>query len=206
MMQGLRLYYMVHANNLPSVIEHGILALNSLKKAPLLIAASKSIAHQEVNFRRDFKTVPNGRPLHDYVPLYFAYKTPMQYHNHYKAKIPQSLVVFLEMDYSDLVKIPGCFIADGNAANNETKIASASDQVLMSLDWKIINCDTCWSAEWKRKKMAELLVPEKISPNLIRRIVLQNADVARAFELVVKEIKTSFEYKAEVEVFKKYYY
>ncbi len=67
-------HYITHIDNLKSICEKGILSYNRANKL-----AHISIAMQEVQNRRDNKQVPGGRPLHEYVNLYFCARNPMLY-------------------------------------------------------------------------------------------------------------------------------
>src|SRR5260370_36479172 len=59
------LLYLVHPDNLDSVMCHGILPYNEVRHLGL---AHRSIASGEVQQRRDFYI--NGVSCHDFVPLY----------------------------------------------------------------------------------------------------------------------------------------
>ena len=50
-------------------------------------------------------------------------------------------------------------------------------EALDSLDWRIIDTRDCYSREYKHKKAAEVLVPNRVSPRLIRRVAVFNAEV-----------------------------
>jgi ssDNA thymidine ADP-ribosyltransferase, DarT len=59
-------------DNLPSVLEHGILSHAEAKKITHL-----SVALQAVQDKRDAKRVPGGLPLHEYANVYFHARNPM---------------------------------------------------------------------------------------------------------------------------------
>src|SRR5205823_1165758 len=52
--------------NVPSILEHGILSHRLADRVE-----HESVAMPEIQMRRRTKQVPGGRPLHDYVNLYF---------------------------------------------------------------------------------------------------------------------------------------
>jgi hypothetical protein len=60
--------------NIPSVLEHGILSHERMASLP-----HRSVAMQGVQERRDLKQVPGGLKLHQYANLYFHARNPMLY-------------------------------------------------------------------------------------------------------------------------------
>lgn len=58
-------YHMTHVNNLNAILnEKAILAKNFLDEGSFI-----DISNLDVQLRRQGKILPNGRNLHDYVPL-----------------------------------------------------------------------------------------------------------------------------------------
>ncbi|MBZ8182847.1 DUF4433 domain-containing protein [Oscillatoria salina IIICB1] len=73
------IYHITHVNNLSSILNSsGLIAFNQLKQQR---ANYTDIAHQTIQDRRARKQVPCGAGgvLHDYVPFYFAPRSPMLY-------------------------------------------------------------------------------------------------------------------------------
>ncbi len=68
------LNYITPIENLPSIFKRGILSHKLAKKIP-----HRSVAMEEIQDRRKIKVVPRGRPLHEYVNLYFDARNPMLY-------------------------------------------------------------------------------------------------------------------------------
>ena len=68
------LHYITPIENLPSILEKGILSHKLASKIPHL-----SVALDVIQERRKNKIIPRGRPLHDYVNLYFDARNPMLY-------------------------------------------------------------------------------------------------------------------------------
>ena len=67
-------YNITSIENVPSIIESGILCFNLAGKIP-----HNSIAIPTVQDRREQVTIPNGLKLHSYANLYFDYNNPMLY-------------------------------------------------------------------------------------------------------------------------------
>lgn len=146
--------HMTHVSNLPSIFSsNGLQSINQLKihQSPF-----NDISNRSVQTRRANVTVtPTGKPLHDYVPLYFGRKTPMA---SALRELNDSLI-FLAFSFDVLQSRP-CVITDGNAADANTtfrKFNSIDD--FQILDPKSINTHLyAHSEEIKRRKQAELLV------------------------------------------------
>lgn len=178
------LYYMAPRANVRSIATHGILALNVVRKCPEIASGSSSIADPFVNARRD-RTILGGRSLHDYVPLYWATHTPMQYVRTVSpGGFPQEELVFFVMDADEVLGIPGVVTSDGNAASDDTAFYPG-DGALPFIDWAIVATPNCYWKTYKRKKCAEVLVLERIPREYFRAVCCCNA---RALGVVRRDI------------------
>lgn len=76
------IYHITHINNLPSIIQHNGLFCDTLTSNHCLTPLG--IAHQHIKQRRAGREVPvaAGGTLADYVPFYFAPRSPMLYAIH----------------------------------------------------------------------------------------------------------------------------
>jgi ssDNA thymidine ADP-ribosyltransferase, DarT len=113
------IYHMVHFDNLWNIFQRR--ALLSKEKVLQEQIPYHSIAHEEVQTLRDriFIRVPlvqRFRPLHSYVPFYFATRTPML-HVQYKKGTQDEIIIF-EASRS-LLKDRGVMFTDGNASNQQ---------------------------------------------------------------------------------------
>lgn len=73
------IFHITAIDNLPSILEHGCLYATNTRPC-----THASIANEEIQQRRSSKVVslsPHG-VLHDYVPFYFAPRSPMLFVNH----------------------------------------------------------------------------------------------------------------------------
>jgi hypothetical protein len=180
------LHYLAPIKNVPSIITFGILSYNKIqsykKSYPDFNNLTTSIADPFVNSRRHYRILSSGRSLHDYVPLYFATHTPMQYVISIRdKKLSQHELVFIEVDTKKVLNLPGIFTTDGNAASSETQFF-AGNSGLEYIDWKIVNTRECSSPEYKRKKCAEVLIPECVEPELFVRICVYSEDMKNILE------------------------
>ena len=178
------LYYMLPLENVLSVMKSGILSHNRAKLLP-----HRSFADASVQWRRDHLIIPGAnKHIHDYVPLYFTTHTPMQYVLTQGANsvIDQEELVFIEVDAVKAFSTPGAVFTDGNVASGETYIHTDLEG-LSELDWHVIReVPNCYSREYKRKKAAEVLVPDHVPSDHFLRAVVFNAKVQKRLSRVVR--------------------
>ena len=171
------LYYLLPVENMESVCRNGLLSHNSAHRSGLV---RRDIADPRVNSLRANKSAL-GRPLHDYVPLYFTPKNPMLY----RRRAIQEDIAILCLD-KDLLFQDGVIFSDGNAASNRTRFFD-DIQYLSMLDWSCIRA-VRWNGfpDGRRKRCAEVLVPDHVPFGDIQRIIVQSqqtlSEVNRAVE------------------------
>lgn len=113
------IYHMVHLNNLRSIFRRR--AILSKEKVLQENITYQSIAYEEVQTLRDRIFIRDlseqrHRPLHSYVPFYFATRTPMLYVQ-YKKEVQDEIIIF-EVSLS-LLKGQRVLFTDGNASNQQ---------------------------------------------------------------------------------------
>jgi hypothetical protein len=161
--KGLKcLLYLVHPDNLESIVRHGILPYNQIRSLGL---THTSIASGEVQQRRI--------SFHDFVPLYLARRNPMLWAI---GDQPRAYIrVRLEVaDQEDVI------FADGNAASNATEFA-AGDSGVRGLPWDVIMASR-WTGsrfpDGKRQRCSEVLVKHPITSDHFLDI---RVDMSRPF-------------------------
>ncbi len=156
--------HMTHTENLRSIFHaRGLLAYNKVNNLP-----HTDLSNEDVQRGRSEKIVPpTGRPLHDYVPLYFGLKTPMVACNQAKNED----LIFLRFSL-DILAHEGVVFTDGNARSNSTKFYLFNGiESLSVLDAKVIqSVKYSTDPEMKRKKQAEILVPDFLSIDQVHDI------------------------------------
>ena len=164
------LYYITHIDNLPSILDEGILSHTRIEE---LNVPSTPIYNKDIVSRRKDKSTPDGKSLWDYANLYFQPRNPMMYcvvHEKEKENLVVVGVLSKVLQEQDVV------ITDGNAANDPTRFYSQSEGLTMLQEqWAIIQND--WWNEGdgsKRKIMAECLVPIQVKPDHIRSLFVAN--------------------------------
>jgi hypothetical protein len=173
MFENRPLYYMAPMLNAPWIVLYGILSYNRVMQPHAIRLDSRSIADPFVNSRRHSRYV-EGLSLHDYVPLYWATHTPMQYVVTLKTgRLREDDLVFFVFDSETVLSLPGVLTTDGNAASDETSFWKANG-ALPSIEWGIIETPNCFSKEYKRKKCAEVLVPHELPPVIINKVCVKS--------------------------------
>ncbi len=163
------IYHFTHIANIPSILQHGLLAKNKLS------STHTSIASESIQTRRDSLSIPvHGKTLHDYVPLYFCSICPMFLSVVIKKIFDQRSLVYIEFPIS-IIENPGVLFTD-IAANSTIEPQFYDDcQKLTELDWDAIDYKRwSWTDEVKRKKMAEALIPESVHLSSAARLVVWN--------------------------------
>ncbi|MDX9799249.1 MAG: DUF4433 domain-containing protein [Bacteroidales bacterium] len=180
------LYYMTHIDNISSIYELGILCYNKVSDIKHI-----NISNMKVQRRRDH--IPGTkRYIHDYVPLYFAHHTPMQYvistpssQRNRPQTICEDDLIFILVDAEKTFNTKGIFFTDGNAACDETSFYNSLLN-LSVLNWDVIYSDhrraKWWEEDYRREKSSEVLVPHRIPKKHIVKIVTRTIDAANKIE------------------------
>ncbi len=113
------IYHMVHFDTLKSIVQRR--AILSKEKVSQEQASYRSIAYDSVQSLRDRvftwdSSNQRFRPLHSYVPFYFATLTPMLYVQFKQGMQPRMAI--LEVNRSILTE-KGVIFTDGNASNQQ---------------------------------------------------------------------------------------
>jgi hypothetical protein len=157
------LHFIAPMKNVPSILQHGILSHN---RAAKILHFDISMA--EIQDRRVKKRVPGGLPLHDYANLYFNARNKMMA----KKRMEHDQICVLRVDPS-VLNIPGAVIADQNASSQYTLflpspagLQKIHSEEVFARSWKFPDDQI---REWRLGSIvcAELLVPNRINPNLI---------------------------------------
>ena len=165
-------YNIVSLDNVPSILQYGLLCYNEAQKL-----AHESIALNDVQMRRDNKSVPHGLRLHDYANAYFDPRNPMMYR---RLNLINEICV-LAID-ARILDCDGVVVSDGNAASGVTRFYSPSEGI-ETLCYEQIYAkwwtdpDPYIQENKKRIKCAEVLVPYCIPSEYILGAIVANAEV-----------------------------
>jgi len=153
-------------------MEHGILS-NRLSR-PLRPA---SVADSNVQDIRAGKRVPGGRPLHEYANLYFCARNPMLF-----KRLDQRRELCVLSVASEVIDLPGVVVTDGNAASKYIRFGAGTDGLV------IVDKDLTFAEYWTHEdpiekfqrttaKCAEILIPDRVSPDCIQHAYVCNSEV-----------------------------
>jgi hypothetical protein len=169
----IELHCIMPLDNIPSVLEHGILSYERAAKLK-----HHSVAMQPVQDRRDQKQVPGGLKLHQYANLYFHARNPMLFKR--KDESPSLCVLRVS---TDILKMPGTVISDQNAASDYVRFLHPSQ-------WKLLAFDDIYAMDWrhpndpiaywrhKARKCAEVLVAHRVDPQFLAGAHVVNDEAA----------------------------
>ena len=154
------LYYICHVENLGSILEKGIFSRQDIQ--------SQNIAHKDIHdpgvlSQRD-KILPGDKNLQEYVNLYFQPRNAMLYR--LVCNLGRKPLAVLQVD-SSVLDVEGSYFSDRNAAAYHAQFYSKLSD-LKKIDEKVFKKEY-WtdSDDTKQRMMAEVLVPEPISPDRI---------------------------------------
>ncbi len=160
------LFHFTHVDNLASVASTGLRSDND-------VATSRTsfveVAHRHIKDRRQEQAVPlaPGGVVADYVPFYFAARSPMLYAIH-KGGVStyangQSEIVYLVTSVDTIVQAPLPFVfTDRNASLTFAHFGNDVTDIDRFVDWELMDSrwfsDTPQKPDRKERRMAEFLV------------------------------------------------
>ena len=163
------LYYICHVDNLGSILKKGIFSRHDIE--------TQNITHLDIHdpsvlSNRD-KTLPDGKNLQQFVNLYFQPRNAMLYR--LVCNLGRKPLVILQID-SSVLEVEGSYFSDRNAAAYHAQFFSKLSD-LKKIDGKVFDKEY-WtdSDDTKQRMMAEVLVPEPISPDRILSIYRSKND------------------------------
>jgi hypothetical protein len=182
-MENIRIYHITHHSNLPRILDAGgLLCDKEAGEGPLV-----SIAYDNLKQRREHTTVPCAPygVLADYVPFYFAPRSPMLYaiHKGYVARYTGSqdeIVYLVSSVQAVLQRELGFVFTDGHPIiritrffNNTADLNQVDWQVMRSKAWHNTDADP----DRKRRRQAEFLVHRFFPWDLVEMIVVRGIDM-----------------------------
>ncbi|MBW1802208.1 MAG: DUF4433 domain-containing protein [Deltaproteobacteria bacterium] len=179
------IYHITHKDNLEGIIARGgLVAQSEMAKDPISYC---NIAHITIQDRRAYTPVPcgPGGNLHDYVPFYFAPRSPMLYAIHRgnveNCTAGQTDIIYL-VSSAESVAASGLefTFTDGHG------IMTLSDfyddfEDLDAIDWDVMKAkywrDTDDDPDRKRRRQAEFLVYKEFPWDMVEMIAVMNSDI-----------------------------
>jgi O-acetyl-ADP-ribose deacetylase (regulator of RNase III) len=191
------LYYIVHIENLASILKIGIL---SHRQIAIQNIEHVTIYDSDVIDRRSNRAVIEDKTLWDFANLYLQPRNAMLYSITHKIGVNDIAIVSIN---KEILKARGAFITTGNAAGNESAIIPVSEaKSFLSQIRKEIDKDW-WNRDdgSKRKMMAECLVPDLIPSSYIQGIYVATNKAKTKAESKIAEVEGNLQVVVEPERF-----
>ena len=163
------LYYITHIDNLPSILERGILCHRKIEEEKI---AFTPIYDAEIVAARKERKVIEKRNLWYFANLYFQPRNAMLYRVVFFSGINLEDIIIIGLKHSILDR-KDVFVTTGNAASPYTEIFSLEKAKRYIKAIREKTDKEWWASEdgSKRELMAECLVPEGVDPDYINEIV-----------------------------------
>jgi ssDNA thymidine ADP-ribosyltransferase, DarT len=205
------IYHITHIDNLPSILKsNGLIANSRLRQKQRNYL---DIAHENIQDRRAITPVPCGAGgyLHDYVPFYFAPRSPMlcAIHNRnvdgYSGG--QKPIIHLVSQIETIVDSQIAFaFTDGHAIMAYADFYDDLNALEDVIDWELMESrywfNTSDDPNRKCRRQAEFLLHEFCPWNLIKEIGVINLTM----QTQVREILQKFNIQTPIKVYSNWYY
>ena len=186
------LYHITHVNNLRSILQNdGLLAQVIVQKNQ---QSYKDVANAEIPSRRSHTRIPIGPcgSLHDYVPFYFASRSPMLYSVCNQGGIPQDEMIYFMTDTDTIQRLALPFVfTDAHAIMRFTNFYDDLAN-LDKVDWEVMNAfvwrDDNDHPNRKSKRQAEFLIHEKVPIAACIGLAVKNERVKVQVQEILKDV------------------
>lgn len=189
------LYHITHMNNIDSILKNdGLLAYALMHQQQLTY---QDVANVDVQDKRQQKNVPisPGGNLHDYVPFYFAPRSPMLYAI-LNGGTEQKEIVYFMTNTQTIQENPFDFIfTDSHAIMRLTNYYSNLND-LDKIDWDVMN-----SKYWhdhpdypnrKMKRQAEFLIYQKVTLSACIGFAVYNKEAEQKLRSILNTCQQDF--------------
>lgn len=168
------LFHFTHHNNLRSIAASGLLCERRVTRE---VKDHTVVGDRGIRCRRRDQRVPlgPGGTVADYVPFYFAPRSPMLHRVH-TGKVPgymggQEPIVYLVTDQASVTQVGSSYVvSDRNAAVKGALFFQDLQSAYGSIDWALMGRDGPFTGRRLEKRMAELLVHMSLPFSAIRRV------------------------------------
>lgn len=191
-----QILHFTHISHLASIALTGLLS-DTEARAKGLVAVE--VGNQSVKNQRRAKSVPcgPGGVVADYVPFYFAPRSPMMFAIH-RGRVPEYTdgcdpLVYLVTTVENLSErsVPMVF-TDGNAAAKITVFRNQISDLEHLVDWPLMKeqywSDTLEDGDRRRRRMAECLAIGPVPWTAFQRVVVRTKDRAREVREILDTI------------------
>jgi len=186
-LKGRFVYHFTSVNNLESIIADGLLCTNAKIENGV---THDDIANNEIQKRRSTMEVTCGPKgvVHDYVPFYFAKRTPMLLNIVKSKNIDQIDIIYLAIPIEKIMDSDVVF-SDASANTKIPPIFYDEPKDLECLNWGVIN-KMAWvyhDDDERHQKMAEMLVHQQVDITDVSHIVVWNNNFKNYVEGVLED-------------------
>lgn len=179
-------YHFTRLEHLPTLVGQGLVSDNQAHQGELL---QVEVGNVEIKHRRQHRTVPigPGGVVADYVPFYFAARSPMMYAIHkggvgtYQGGCDRLLYVVTS---TQLLKEAGVRVVttDRNAVLQIAKFSDDDAELATMIDWQLMQ-STHWAnteddTERRERRQAECLVHRQVPWSAVRGLAAKTPTVA----------------------------
>lgn len=189
--QVVLLYHITHIDNLRSILQNnGLLAQAIVQKD---VQTYIDVANSDIQSRRSRTKIPiaTGGNLHDYVPFYFAPRSPMLYSVCHQGGIEQEKMIYFMTNTEMIEQNSLAFVfTDAHAIMMFTNFYDDLTE-LEQIDWDIMKA-TVWADDTnhpnrKSKRQAEFLVHEKVPLEVCIGFATMNAKMQQELQTILDE-------------------
>lgn len=172
------LYFITAIDNVPSILEHGILCH---KKSARL--SHRSIANGDVQQLRTDKQIPGtGKHLHDYANMYFDAHNPMLS----RRRAENDRICVLRI-LSQVLDLDGVIVSDRNAARGWARFSPVDEGLAMLVRDRVfaeswLHDNPVEYDEHKGIKCAEVLVPKRVEAKYVFAAYVASRTAKDAFQ------------------------
>jgi hypothetical protein len=184
-------FHFTHIDNLPSIVGAGGLVCDGATRHELPKIEVGDPAIKDSRRRRVVPVGPGGT-VADYVPFYFAPRSPMMYRIACDRRdaVPgryqggDHALVYLAVKVGIVVDSGVAWaVTDGNAAATITRFSTDIDKIGQLIDWPLMAA-TMWNntvddQDRQRRRMAELLVHRELPLSLVHGLAVSSDQYAR---------------------------
>lgn len=188
------LYHITHIESLRSILQNGGFLAQSIVQKD--IQTYIDVANSDIQMRRSRTKIPiaPGGNLHEYVPFYFAPRSPMLYSICHQGGIEQEKIIYF-ITHTETIEQRGLpfVFTDAHAMMMFTKLYNDLAD-LVQVDWDIMKA-TIWTdsidhPNRKSKRQAEFLVHEKMSLDACIGFATMNAKMQQELQPIVGEFNS----------------
>jgi hypothetical protein len=186
--------HFTHIRNLPGILTAGCVHADSFVDRTSALCVEAADLGIKATRRRNQVTVHPFGCVADYVPFYFAPRSPMLY-KLAKGSVPtytdgQDPLIYLVSD-AETVAATGavCLFSDGNCASSVTQFFDDLALLDSTVDWAVMRA-TMWNntaddPDRMRRRMAEFLVHKRVPIACLAEITVRSKIIEQKVESIL---------------------